>query len=139
VIMGSALAYPTGDAMLALIYNAGNTLRTRLALVEYVQCMIAAQAEGRTPTEGNLALRARVQTLGEDIDILWDSYEPDLDISNYVFEKRQNFQRGLHALIREMASIIEVGKFLDTKYMQQAGMKSPAQARAAAQGAAFDD
>lgn len=130
--MGSALAYPTGDAMLALIYNAGNTLRTRLALVEYVQCMIAAQAEGRTPTAATMALRERITVLGQDIDLLWDGYEPDLDTSNYVYAKRQDFQRGLHALIREMASIIEVGKFLDTKYMQQAGMKSPAQALAAA-------
>lgn len=130
--MGSALAYPTGDALLALIYNAGGSLRTRLALVEYAQCMIYAQAEARTTTEATKDLRERIKTLGDDIDILWDGYEPDLDTSNYVFEKRQQFQRGLHALIKETASIIEAGKFLDTRYMQQAGMKSPAQARAAA-------
>lgn len=129
--MGSALAYPTGDALIALIYNAGNTLRTRLALVEYVHCLLHAQAEGRSTTVALNTLKDRINQLGADIDELWDSYEPDLDTSSYVYEKRQNFQRGLHALMREMASICEAGKFLDTKYMQQAGMKSPAQARAA--------
>jgi hypothetical protein len=85
-----------------------------------------------------IEIRERVTVLGADIDKLWSGYEPDIDSSNYVFEKREKFQRGLHALLMETASICEDGKFLDTKYMQQAGMRSPAQARAASGGAGND-
>ena len=136
--MGSALAFPTGDALLALISQAGSSLRTRLSLVEYIHCLLYAQAEGRPTTASMIEIRERVTVLGADIDKLWSGYEPDIDSSNYVFEKREKFQRGLHALLMETASICEDGKFLDTKYMQQAGMRSPAQARAASGGAGND-
>lgn len=128
--MGSPLAYPTGDALLALIFQAGSSLRTRLSLIEYIHCLLYAQAESRPTTAALLTLRDRITALGADIDTLWSGYEPDLDSSNYVYEKREKFQRGLHALLMETASICEAGKFLDAKYMQQAGMRSPAQARA---------
>lgn len=130
--MASALAYPTGDALLALIYQAGAPLRTRLALIEYIHCLLHAQAAGRSTTAALETLQARIDRLGEDIDDLWDAYEPALDSDSFVFEKRRNFQRGLHALLRETATICEHGKFLDTRYMKAAGMTSPAQARAAA-------
>ena len=132
--MGSPLAYPTGDALLALIYQAGSSLRTRLSLIEYIHCLLYAQAASRPTTAALLTLRDRITALGADIDTLWSGYEPDLDSSNYVYEKREKFQRGLHALLMETASICEAGKFLDTKYMQQAGMRSPAQARARGDG-----
>ncbi|MDD4488596.1 MAG: hypothetical protein PHD34_07965, partial [Methanothrix soehngenii] len=103
--MGSPLAYPTGDALLALIFQAGSSLRTRLSLIEYIHCLLYAQAEGRPTTAALLTLRERITALGADIDTLWSGYEPDLDSSNYVYEKREKFQRGLHALLMETASI----------------------------------
>ena len=121
VLMGSPSPTPPGIAP-ALIYQAGSSLRTRLSLIVSTVCSTHRRAGPPPPP----CSRSGHIGAGADIDTLWSGYEPDLDSSNYVYEKREKF-RGLHALLMETASICEAG---NAKYMQQAGMKSPAQARA---------
>ena len=127
--MGSALAYPLGDALIAYIYHAGGTLRGRLSLVEFLQALARAQLRGRNPSPGNAALLRRIDQVGRDIDLAWGFYEPALDDSPYHFRKRAVFTALIRLLLEEVSDIIEKGKLLDRSYMAQGGFSSPAQTK----------
>lgn len=122
--MGSALAYPLGDALITYVYTNGGTVRQKIALCEYVQSLAAAQIRSRPPTLAALRTRSRLDQIGRDLDQLWGYYEPILDTSPYQFRKRAVFQMTLRRILEELLSIVDRSKMLDPKYMAAGGFRS---------------
>lgn len=122
--MGSALAYPLGDALITYVYANSGTVRQKLALCEYIQSLATAQILSRPPNLSALRVRSNLDQIGRDLDQLWGYYEPVLDTSPYQFRKRAVFQITLRRIMIELLSIIDRSKMLDARYMAEGRFKS---------------
>lgn len=123
--MGSPLAYPMGDALIVYVYSNAGTIKQKLSLIEYVQTLAAAQLDGRPPSAPTVALKAKNDALGRDIEALWTLYEPALDLSPFHFQKRAVFSMVLRRLMQAALTIVEKGKMLDSRYMEAGRFRTP--------------
>ncbi len=122
--MGSALAYPLGDALIRYVYESGGFIRQKIAICEYVQTLATAQLRSRPPTLSTLKKRSILDQIGRDIDELWGYYEPILDTSSYQYGKRAVFQIVLRQILTILLTIIDKSKLLDSRYMATGGFHS---------------
>ena len=107
------LAYHLAEAIFNLIYSANGTIYKRLNLCTFIHKCCSAMLRDVEDAKEELK---RVE---EKLKLLRKSYEPIMDLSNHVFEKKIAFEIYLDQVIEDLLVLINDYELVNPRIMQE--------------------